>query len=486
MAGKKRRLKKIAKRKLRKEGLTATDSKRKDEENKENKVPKIDNMSLQQLMMAQMMSSRARSSNGEGAGWISVQNQANADKVQQQREMNEAKKEAEKWRKEAQDIEHNEKHREMMKKYEDQIEEYKRKIKDTEEMKEKLNGLRDVEEKYKRLVDDKRKLEEELNDPANKQKLENMKLDALNDELRERIGKIDKEDKTLNEKWAKAKSRYDDLVNKQKRLEEVNRKTEEMQKKKAELKVQFENARDKNPELQGIRYDGGQIDEMMNEIEASRTNMITKYNEYIEMLKEGSKEMTTLKETRDACNMHIRNMVKEHPLFLPIYDANLNKLGENKTLEGQMEAFNKSLYNYGANLALNTMYILEGHAALNRNHDVTEAESKIAELIDRERENNPVYKTFRDRIQTDPLPPEYVQFVYDQMSGFADVSRDDVNKTLVSIAKGEKPSFVNADTKRWIWDNENEMPLTSITKFAEKTINEIDETRLAQYGPGTE
>ena len=486
MAGKKRRLKKIAKRKLRKEGLTATDSKRKDEENKENKVPKIDNMSLQQLMMAQMMSSRARSSNGEGAGWISVQNQANADKVRQQQELNEAKKEAEKWKKEAQDIEHNEKHREMMKKYEDQIEEYKRKIKDTEEMKDKLKEMNELEEENKRLVDEKNRLEKELNDPVNKQKLENMKLDALNDELRERIGKIDKEDKTLNEKWAKTKSRYDDLVNKQKRLEEVNRKTEEMQKKKAELKVQFENARDKNPELQGIRYDGGQIDEKMNEIEAARANIITKYNKYIEMLKEGSKEMTTLKETRDACNMHIRNMVKEHPLFLPIYDANLNKLGENKTLEGQMEAFNKSLYNYGANLALNTMYILEGHAALNRNHDVTETESKISELIDRERENNPVYKTFRDRIQTDPLPPEYVQFVYDQMSGFTDVSRDDVNKTLVSIAKGEKPSFVNADTKRWSWDNENEMPLTSITKLAEKTINEIDETSLAQFGPGTE
>ena len=72
------------------------------------------------------------------------------------------------------------------------------------------------------------------------------------------------------------------------------------------------------------------------------------------------------------------------------------------------------------------------------------------------------------------------------MSGFTDVSRDDVNKTLVSIAKGEKPSFVNADTKRWSWDNENEMPLTSITKLAEKTINEIDETSLAQFGPGTE
>ena len=82
MAGKKRRLKKIAKRKLRKEELTATDSKRKDKENKENKenkAPKIDNQTLQQLMMAQMMSSRARSSNGEG-GILAIENNATATK----------------------------------------------------------------------------------------------------------------------------------------------------------------------------------------------------------------------------------------------------------------------------------------------------------------------------------------------------------------------------------------------------------------------
>ena len=229
MAGKKRRLKKIAKRKLRKEGLTATDSKRKDEENK---VPKIDNMSLQQLMMAQMMSSRARSSNGEGAGWISVQNQANADKVRQQQELNEAKKEAEKWKKEAQDIEHNEKHRETMKKYEDQIEEYKRKIKDTEEAREKLNDLREVKEENERLVDDVRKLKEELNDPANQQKLENMTLEALIDKMKDKLGKIDKEDTSINKKWANAKADYDDLVNKQNRLNLLNQKTEELNKKK--------------------------------------------------------------------------------------------------------------------------------------------------------------------------------------------------------------------------------------------------------------
>ena len=121
MAGKKRRLKKIAKRKLRKEGLTATDSKRKDEENKENKVPKIDNMSLQQLMMAQMMSSRARSSNGEGAGWISVQNQANADRIQQQQNINSLKNEVKRLKKEADDIEQNEKYKEMKEKYEQEV-----------------------------------------------------------------------------------------------------------------------------------------------------------------------------------------------------------------------------------------------------------------------------------------------------------------------------------------------------------------------------
>ena len=489
MAGKKRRLKKIAKRKLRKEGLTATDSKRKDEENKENKVPKIDNMSLQQLMMAQMMSSRARSSNGEGAGWISVQNQANADKVRQQQELNEAKKEAEKWKKEAQDIEHNEKHRETMKKYEDQIEEYKQKIKDAEEAKVKLNELRELEEENKRLVDEKNRLEKELNDPANKQKLENMTLEALIDKMKDKLGKIDKEDKAINKKWAEAKTDYDDLVNKQNRLNLLNQKTEELDRKKAEAQVAFERARDKNPELRGIRYDGSSIYEAIYKAEANRNDAIAEYNKRIEALKEGSNEMNTLKQTRDAYNMHLENMMREHPLFKPTYEENINLLGENRTPKMETAALNKSMNEYAEDLALSTVYLLEGHAALNQTKDITGAEDKLFELYDKETKENPLYAAYRGRLATDPQQTsQYIEYVRKRMKDTLDVSPDDTDEIFGSIAEGKRPSFVDKTPERYkeFGIDEDKTPLAYGVYLAGKTIDEIDEVSLAQYGPGTE
>ena len=486
MAGKKRRLKKIAKRKLKKEGLTATDSKRKDEENK---VPKIDNMSLQQLMMAQMMSSRARTSNGEGAGWISVQNQANADKMQQQREINEARRELEKWKKEAQDIEHNEKHREIMKKHENEIEEYKRKIKDMEEAKVKLNELRELEETNKRLVDEKRKLEEELNDPANKQKLENITLEALIDKMKDKLGKIDREEKTINEKLAKAKADYDDLVNKQNRLNLLNQKTEELDRKKAEAQVAFERARDKNPELKGIRYDGSSIYEAIYKAEANRNDAIAEYNKRIEMLKEDSEQTKTLKQTRDAYNMHLENMLKDHPLFKPTYEENIKLLGENRTPIMETAALNKSMNEYAEDLALSTVYLLEGHAALNQTKDITGAEDRLFELYDKETKENPLYAAYRGRLATDPQQTsQYIEYVRKRMKDVLDISPDDTDKIFRSIAEGKRPSFVDKRPERYkeFGIDEDKTPLAYGVYLAGKTIDEIDEEGLAQFGPGIE
>ena len=486
MAGKKRRLKKIAKRKLKKEGLTATDSKRKDEENK---VPKIDNMSLQQLMMAQMMSSRARTSNGEGAGWISVQNQANADKMQQQREINEARRELEKWKKEAQDIEHNEKHREIMKKHENEIEEYKRKIKDMEEAKVKLNELRELEETNKRLVDEKRKLEEELNDPANKQKLENITLEALIDKMKDKLGKIDREEKTINEKLAKAKADYDDLVNKQNRLNLLNQKTEELDRKKAEAQVAFERARDKNPELRGIRYDGSSIYEAIYKAEANRNDAIAEYNKRIEMLKEDSEQTKTLKQTRDAYNMHLENMLKDHPLFKPTYEENIKLLGENRTPIMETAALNKSMNEYAEDLALSTVYLLEGHAALNQTKDITGAEDRLFELYDKETKENPLYAAYRGRLATDPQQTsQYIEYVRKRMKDVLDISPDDTDKIFRSIAEGKRPSFVDKRPERYkeFGIDEDKTPLAYGVYLAGKTIDEIDEEGLAQFGPGIE
>ena len=82
MAGKKRKLKKELKRKLKKDIKKNIKKDIKKKENKdtkdaESKVEKqvIDNQTLQQIMMAQMMNSRSRVSNGENTSWIATQNQ---------------------------------------------------------------------------------------------------------------------------------------------------------------------------------------------------------------------------------------------------------------------------------------------------------------------------------------------------------------------------------------------------------------------------
>ena len=109
MAGKKRKLKKELKRKLRKE--TKKEAKKVDERETEKQV--YDKQTLQQLMMAQMMSSRARVSNGEGSGWITTQNQANADRIRYQQEINAMKAENKNLKKQADDIEQNEKFKDI-------------------------------------------------------------------------------------------------------------------------------------------------------------------------------------------------------------------------------------------------------------------------------------------------------------------------------------------------------------------------------------
>ena len=64
----------------------------------------IDNQTLQQIMMAQMMSSRDRIRKGEDVSWTTVQNQQQADKIQAQQKINALKAEKQEWERKAKNM----------------------------------------------------------------------------------------------------------------------------------------------------------------------------------------------------------------------------------------------------------------------------------------------------------------------------------------------------------------------------------------------
>lgn len=488
MAGKKRRLKKIAKRKLRKEGLTATDSKRKDEENKENKVPKIDNQTLQQLMMAQMMSSRARVSNGEGSGWISVQNQANADRIQQQQNINSLKNEVKRLKKETDDIEQNEKYKKMKEKYEQEVKDKRRYIDELNESIEQAKKLRPLEEEVERLKKEKEDLEKQINDPVMKKEIEKKDLEAYIKEMEDKIAKGDVKDKDTREAIAKIDVQMKTLNDRTALIEKLSKKKQELADKEADVKMRFDDVRKKNPELNGVRWDGRKTDEIVNELIHKRTMAIDEYNKQIEMMKEGSNEMKTLNQTREARDMHLQNMKEEHPFFKPVYEVHINELGENRTLADETNALRKAIYDYGGDLGLSMHYILEANAAINKNPDIRMAEDRLGEMMEREREKNPLYNEFLTRTATNSkLRDDILNTIRSNMMGKYELSSEDNDKALMSIFKGEMPSFVEGQPIYPRFINEFSAPLTyGADAVNEATKNYVDEVSVAQFGPGTE
>lgn len=485
MAGKKRRLKKLAKRKLKKEGLTATDSKRKDEENK---VPKIDNQTLQQLMMAQMMSSRARTSNGEGSGWISVQNQANADRIRQQQELNAMKAENKELKKQADDIEHNEKYKDMKDKYENERKELERTVVELKEKRaeaEKLIPLKEEIEKLKREIAD---LEKQANDPVRKKEIEKQDLEAHIEYLRKAIEKGDPKDKETRDKIQEYEVAIKTLNERKERYNKLEKVKNDLEEKQSELKALFHKVKTGVDKLKDKQWNAKNIDEIVTDVTHEIAMEIDEYNKQLEIMNENSNETKTLKQTKEARDMHLQNMMREHPLFKPGYEVHINELGENRTLADETNALRKAIYDYGGDLGLSMHYILEANAAINKNPDIRMAEDRLGEMMEREREKNPLYNEFLTKTATDSKRrDDILNMIRMNMMGKYELSSEDNDKALMSIFKGEMPSFVEGQPIYPQWVNEFSAPLTyGADAVNEMTKNYVDEVSVAQFGPGTE
>ena len=344
MAGKKRRLKKIAKRKLRKEGLTATDSKRKDEENKENKVPKIDNQTLQQLMMAQMMSSRARSSNGEGSGWITTQNQANADRIRYQQQINAKEKEANEWKRKAENIEENKKYKDILEKYQQSIDDKKTAI-------ERLKTLEPLEERVRELEKEKAELENRINNPLNQKELEITKLEKYIEHMKANLDARDPKYKEMSDKIADREALLKKYREQKELVERYDLVSKELREKQSQMKAEMAYLRKKYPdELGGLSWNAKNRDEKIVDLTNKAIVELDDYNKQLEMLKETSDEIRILNQTRDLRDKHEENFRKKHPLFIPIFEKKLNSLGENVTVADETKAFIDAFKEYKTNL----------------------------------------------------------------------------------------------------------------------------------------
>ena len=487
MAGKKRRLKKIAKRKLKKANAhdEKSNEKRKDEENK---VPKIDNQTLQQLMMAQMMSSRARSSNGEGSGWISVQNQANADRIRQQQELNAMKAKNKELKKQTDDIEYNEKYKDMKDKYENERKELERTVVELKEKRAEAESLIPLKEEIEKLKREIAKKEKELNDPLRMKEIEKQDLEAHIEYLRKAIEKGDPKDKETRDKIHEYEVTIKTLNERKERYNKLEKVKNDLEEKRSELKALFHKVKAGVDKLKDKQWNENNIDGLVTDVTHEITMTIDEYNKQLEIMNENSNETKTLKQTKEARDMHLQNMMREHPLFKPVYEVHINELGENRTLADETNALRKAIYDYGGDLGLSMHYILEANAAINKNPDIRMTEERLGEMMEREREKNPLYNSFLMRTDIDSKRrDDILNTIRSNMMGKYELSSEDNDKALMSIFKGEMPSFVEGQPIYPQWVNEFSAPLTyGADAVNEMTKNYVDEVSVAQFGPGTE
>lgn len=477
MAGKKRRLKKIAKRKLRKANAhdEKSNEKRKDEENK---VPKIDNQTLQQLMMAQMMSSRARSSNGEGAGWISVQNQANADKVQQQQIINTLKNENKKWKKKAEDIEHNEKFREIKEGYEKSIEDNKRKI-------EELEQLRPLVAQLEQLKKEKQELEEKYNSPV---AVKERQISELEAEI-ELLSKKQDNDPDRRKKIAELNTKISSLKETQRLAGEISDKNKKIKDLDFALQAKIQTLRQNNPSLKGVKWNSTNMDDMLSSLRAALTEEEINLNSAIEKVKSGSREVEVITRTKNNFIQYLNNMVREHPQFYRILQTNVGDIN-NASGKDIMAGIERSMMDYGRELGLQTVFALEAHAALNHNNDISAAEGRLKGLFDRVRSENSLYDSF-NRETGRKLASGFANFVSDEIAGKMrnldeGIKTEYVRAGFDAISRGDTPVWVRKPQMRWEQTSEYSHPITNMVITADEEIRKTHELDVAAFGPGRE
>ena len=346
MVGKKRKLKKDLKRKLKKDIKKNIKKKEnKDTKYAESKVEKqvIDNQTLQQIMMAQMMNSRSRVSNGENTSWIATQNQKYADEIQHRKELNAMKEKNKELKRQASNIEENEKFIEMKEKYENEEKMLKNKIVELNEAKEQAVKIKPLTDEVERLKKEKEELLKELNSPERKLQIQAEELNAQIEYLNKQIKDGNK--KEIQE-LAKHKEALKILIKRKEIIEHLEKITDEETQITSQLKILLKPLRDIFPDLKGKSINSQKLYDNATDLINEITNKIDYYNQQIEKINENKKMLQTLIKTKETYDIYEENIRKEHPILEMIYEEKLRAHGENITNEDKEKLFNESLIEY--------------------------------------------------------------------------------------------------------------------------------------------
>lgn len=343
MAGKKRKLKKELKRKLKKNIKKDIKKKEnKDTKDAESKVekPVIDNQTLQQIMMAQMMNSRSRVSNGENTSWLATQNQKYADEIKHKKELNAMREENKELQRQRDNVEYNEKFIKLKEENENAEKMLKNKIIELEEAKKQAEKIKPLMEKVERLEKELAEKNKEINNPVRKLQMQEEELTAQIEYINKRIKDGDK--KAIQER-AKVEEAIKALNKRKENAEKVSELLDEKAQIEAQLQVILKPIRDVIPELKGTAINSKQLYEKLINIVPELNNQIDYYNNQIEEIKVSDQMIQTLKKTKEKYDMYEENMRKEHPLFELIYEEKIRPYGENITQANKEKALAEAL-----------------------------------------------------------------------------------------------------------------------------------------------
>ena len=388
MAGKKRKLKKDLKHKLKKDikkdikkniKKDIKKKENKDTKDAESKVEKqvIDNQTLQQIMMAQMMNSRSRISNGENTSWLATQNQKYADEIKHKKELNAMREENKELQRQRDNVEYKEKYIKLQEKNENDEKMLKNKIIELEETKKQAEKIKPLMEKVERLEKEIAEKNKELNSPERKLQMEAEELTAQIEYIDKRIKDGDK--KAVQER-AKIEEAIKSLNKRKENAEKVSELLDEKVQIEAQLQVILKPLRDIIPELKGTAINSKQLYGKLINIIPELNNQIVYYNNQIESIKENEKMIQTLKETKDKYDMYEENMRKEHPIFDLIYEEKISEYGENITPADKEKVLEEALNEHKMKLRdiiNNTSKTNENDSDDDKSSDINSEDNKV-------------------------------------------------------------------------------------------------------------
>ena len=391
MAGKKLKLKKELKRKLKKDIKKNIKKDIKKKENKdtkdaESKVEKqvIDNQTLQQIMMAQMMNSRSRVSNGENTSWIATQNQKYADEIKHRQELNAMNEKNKELKRQRDNIEYNEKYIKLKEKNENEEKLLKIKIEELNEAKEQVEKIKPLIAETERLKKELAEKNKELNNPVRLKEIEveglNAQIEYVNKQIKE--GNKDKKKLAILEETLKALNEHKETA------EKLKKATDEIKQIESRLSVLLKPLRGIYPELKYLRINNKQLYDNETDIINEITLKIDYYNKQIEKINEDKEMIQTLKQTKEKYDMYEENMRKEHPIFDIIYEEKLSEYGENITPEVKEKVFNEALNEHKIKLR---DYINDESKT---NENDSEEDKPDKSPGDNNEEDNPDYKVY--------------------------------------------------------------------------------------------